>query len=157
MDFVPSLTKELSSPLTYINNPESERIYIESFDGVKLTASYYNNNSDTTILLFHGYRSDGKFDFACAVKFYIELGLNVLVVDQRANGESGGRLITFGIKERRDAVCWTKFINQKHAPKNILLSGVSMGATTVMMAANLGCQITFEELLLTVVFHLHRI
>lgn len=124
--------------LTYINNLESERIYIESFDGVKLAASYYNNNSDTTILLFHGYRSDGKFDFACAVKFYIELGLNVLVVDQRANGESGGRLITFGIKERRDAVCWTKFINQKYAPKNILLSGVSMGATTVMMAANLG-------------------
>lgn len=123
--------------LTYINNIESKRVYIKSFDGTKLAASYYNNNSETTILLFHGYRSDGKFDFACAVKFYIELGLNVLVVDQRANGESGGRLITFGIKERRDAVCWTEFINQQYAPKNIFLSGVSMGATTVMMAANL--------------------
>ena len=104
---------------------------------MRLAASYYNNNSNTTILLFHGYRSDGRFDFACAVKFYIELGLNVLVVDQRANGESEGKLITFGIKERRDAVSWIKFINKKYAPKNILLSGVSMGATTVMMAANL--------------------
>lgn len=123
--------------LKYIDGLSSERLYINSFDGIKLAGSYYNNNSDTTILLFHGYRSDGKFDFACVVKYYIELGLNVLVVDQRANGESGGKLITFGIKERRDAVCWTEYINQKYSPKNIFLSGVSMGATTVMMAANL--------------------
>lgn len=123
--------------LEYLDSLKSERLYTKSFDNLKLAASYYNNNSDTTILLFHGYRSDGRFDFACAVKFYIELGLNVLVVDQRANGESEGRLITFGIKERRDAITWTNFINQKYAPRNIFLSGVSMGATTVMMAANL--------------------
>ena len=123
--------------IEYLDSLKSERVYTTSFDGLRLAASYYNNNSNTTILLFHGYRSDGRFDFACAVKFYIELGLNVLVVDQRANGESEGKLITFGIKERRDAVSWTKFINEKYAPKNILLSGVSMGATTVMMAANL--------------------
>lgn len=124
--------------LEYLDGLKSERVYTKSFDNLKLAASYYNNNSDTTILLFHGYRSDGRFDFACAVKFYIELGLNVLVVDQRANGESEGRLITFGIKERRDVVTWTRFINRKYAPRNIFLSGVSMGATTVMMAANLG-------------------
>ncbi len=124
--------------LEYLDDLKSERVYTKSFDGLRLAASYYNNNnSDTTILLFHGYRSDGRFDFACAVKYYIEMGLNVLVVDQRANGESEGRLITFGIKERRDAVTWTKFIDKKYAPKNIFLSGVSMGATTVMMAANL--------------------
>ncbi len=123
--------------LEYLDGLKSERLYTKSFDNLKLAASYYNNNSDTTILLFHGYRSDGRFDFACAVKFYMELGLNVLVVDQRANGESEGRLITFGIKERRDAITWTNFINQKYAPRNIFLSGVSMGATTVMMAGNL--------------------
>ncbi len=123
--------------LEYIGKLPCERLYIKSFDGIHLAGSYYNNNSDTTILLFHGYRSDGKFDFAYAVKFYIGLGINVLVVDQRANGESGGRLITFGIKERRDAVSWTEYINQKYSPKNIFLSGVSMGATTVMMASNL--------------------
>ncbi len=123
--------------LSFIDKLPTERVYIKSFDGIVLAGSYYNNNSDTTILLFHGYRSDGRFDFACAVKFYIELGLNILVVDQRANGESGGKLITFGIKERRDVVCWVDFINQKYEPKNIFLSGVSMGATTVMMASNL--------------------
>lgn len=122
----------------FLDSLKSERVYITSFDGLKLAGSYYKNDvSDTTILLFHGYRSDGRFDFACAVKYYIQMGLNVLVVDQRANGESEGKLITFGIKERRDVVSWSNFINEKYAPKNILLSGVSMGATTVMMASNL--------------------
>ncbi|MBR5472737.1 MAG: alpha/beta hydrolase [Clostridia bacterium] len=123
--------------LDFIDNLESERVYIKSFDGLRLAGSYYNNNSDTTILLFHGYRSDGRFDFACAVKYYIKMGLNVLVVDQRANGESEGKLITFGIKERRDVVSWSNFINKTYLPRNMFLSGVSMGATTVMMASNL--------------------
>lgn len=122
----------------YLDSLNGERVYIKSFDGLRLAASYYNNNdSDSTILLFHGYRSDGRFDFSCAVKFYIEMGLNVLVVDQRCNGESEGKIITFGIKERRDVVHWVGFVNEKYMPKNIFLSGVSMGATTVMMAANL--------------------
>lgn len=123
--------------LKHLDTLESERVYIKSFDGLNLAASYYNNNSDTTILLFHGYRSDGRFDFACAVKYYIELGLNVLVVDQRANGESEGKLITFGIKERRDVLSWCNFVNEKYNPKNLFISGISMGATTVMMASNL--------------------
>lgn len=122
----------------FLDRLNSERVYVTSFDGLRLAGSYYNNNdSDTTILLFHGYRSDGRFDFACAVKYYIKMGLNVLVVDQRANGESEGKLITFGIKERKDVITWAEFINKKYAPKNMFLSGVSMGATTVMMALNL--------------------
>ncbi len=123
--------------LNYIEKLPCEVVTINSFDDIKLVGNYYSNNSDTTILLFHGYRSDGKFDFACAVKFYIELGLNVLVVDQRGNGKSEGKLITFGIKERHDAQAWTNYIAQRYAPRNIFLSGVSMGASTVMMAANL--------------------
>ncbi len=121
----------------YLDSIKGKRVYTKSFDGLRLAATYYNNDSETTILLFHGYRSDGRFDFACVVKYYIELGLNVLVVDQRASGESEGKLITFGIKERYDVVKWVEFINRHYAPKNVFLSGVSMGASTVMMAANL--------------------
>lgn len=125
--------------LKYIEQLPCEKLYVKSFDGLRLVGRYYsNNNADSTILLFHGYRSDGNFDFSCAVRFYIELGLNVLVVNQRTNGESEGKLITFGIKERRDVLTWVEFINENYAPKNIFLSGVSMGATSVMMASNLG-------------------
>lgn len=121
----------------YIDSLKGKRVYTRSNDGLRLAATYYDNDSDSTILLFHGYRSDGRFDFACVVKFYLEQGLNVLVVDQRASGESEGKLITFGIKERYDVVKWAEFINRHYNPKNILLSGISMGASTVMMSANL--------------------
>ena len=120
--------------LKYIDSLECERLYIKSFDGLKLAASYYNNDSENTILLFHGYRSDGKFDFACVVKYYIELGLNVLVVDQRANGESEGRLTTFGIKERRDVVSWTNFINDKKTvTKDMLAANTNITLLTVFL------------------------
>ena len=99
----------------YIDSLPFERVYTESFDGLKLAGSYYNNNnSNTTILLFHGYRSEGRFDFSCAVRFYVELGLNVFIADQRAHGESEGKNISFGIKERKDVASWVDFLLNKY-------------------------------------------
>ncbi len=121
----------------YIDSYESKRVFTKSHDNLKLAGKYFDNNSDSTIILFHGYRSNGRFDFACAVKYYIDIGHNVLIVDQRASGESEGKLITYGIKERHDVVKWAEFVNRHYAPKNIFLSGISMGASTVMMASNL--------------------
>lgn len=121
----------------YIDSYKSKRVFTKSYDNLKLAGKYFDNDSDSTIILFHGYRSDGRFDFACAVKYYIDMGLNVLIVDQRASGESEGKLITYGIKERHDVVKWAEFVNRHYAPKNIFLSGISMGASTVMMASNL--------------------
>lgn len=121
----------------YIDSYKSKRVFTKSYDNLKLAGKYFDNDSDSTIILFHGYRSDGRFDFACAVKYYIDMGLNVLIVDQRASGESEGKLITYGIKERHDVVKWAEFVNRHYAPKNIFLSGISMGASTVMMASDL--------------------
>lgn len=121
----------------YIDNTPYKQVATKSYDGLRLEGRFYKNYSDTTIILFHGYRSDGRFDFACVVQYYMKLGLNVLVVDQRASGKSEGRLITYGIKERHDVARWIEFVNKEFPSKNIFLSGVSMGASTVMMASNL--------------------
>ena len=54
---------------------------------------------------------------------------------QRAHGESEGKVICMGIKERRDCADWARYIearNGKALP--IVLEGMSMGAATVMMA-----------------------
>ena len=107
----------------YIDSYKSKRVFTKSYDNLKLAGKYFDNDSDSTIILFHGYRSDGRFDFACAVKYYIDMGLNVLIVDQRASGESEGKLITYGIKERHDVVKWSEFVNRHYAPKNIFYSG----------------------------------
>ena len=65
------------------------------------------------------------------------MGFNSLVVDQRARGKSGGHVITFGIKERLDAVKWIDLIIKEFGEDvKIMITGISMGAATVMMLQN---------------------
>lgn len=124
--------------LDFIDNQHYEEENILSFDGLKLFARYYNNNSDKTIILAHGYRSNGKHDFSGALKFYYDYGFNVLLIDQRSHAKSEGKLITFGVKESYDVRDWAEFLNKKYHPKAIVLSGVSMGASTVLFALGRG-------------------
>ena len=122
----------------YIASCESSRISTLSYDGLRLSAGYYPIGTDRTIIVCHGYRSPARRDYAGAVKMYHRMGLNVLMIDQRSHGDSEGKLITFGIKERRDVLSWVNFIIDNFGGKTeIFLSGISMGAATVMMAASL--------------------
>ena len=64
---------------------------------------------------------------------------NILLVDQRAHGESKGKYITFGINESRDCVEWAKYIAaEEKGTYPVFVEGMSMGATTVLMAAGRG-------------------
>ncbi len=111
---------------------------IISTDKTKLFGRFYRNgDSKITILMMHGFRSNPIHDFSCAFKFYFDKGFNLCVPDQRAHGKSGGRFITYGVKEREDAKCWTEHINTLVPDGEIYITGVSMGATTVLMAAEL--------------------
>ena len=120
--------------IKYINSAPSKWVYITSFDGLKLAARYFENGSKKTVILFHGYRSNAARDFSCAVKMYLNFGFNVLLCDQRSHGRSEGKLITFGVKESRDAVSWCRFVLEKYSAEKIVLGGMSMGATTVLLA-----------------------
>ena len=114
-------------------------VSITSFDHIKLYGRYYHKaDGAPLIILFHGYRSCALRDCSGGFVLAHRLGFNVLAVDQRAHGRSGGTTITFGIYERYDCLEWAKYAEQYlsyGAP--ILLSGLSMGAATVLMAAAL--------------------
>lgn len=116
-----------------------EEVRIESFDGVELLGKYYEASPGAPVqIMFHGYQSIAEIDFCGGMPFALGEGYNVLLVDQRAHGKSGGRCLTFGIKERYDCVSWVNYvINRFGKDTKIALYGMSMGATTVMMAAGL--------------------
>ncbi len=120
--------------IEHINSTPCKWVECYSFDGLWLKARYFDNSQKKTAILFHGYRSSAARDFCCGLKLYTDLGFNVLLVDQRAQGRSEGRLMTFGVKESRDVASWVDFINKKYSPDKILLGGMSMGATTVLLA-----------------------
>ncbi len=123
--------------INYINNTPHKWVFTNSFDGLRLAARYYDNSSNKIMILFHGYRSVAARDFSCAVKMYSEMGFNILLCDQRAHGKSEGMLITFGVKESQDVLSWVDFANREYSPQNIVLGGMSMGATTVLLACGL--------------------
>lgn len=127
----------VSKGIDYINCEPHKWVHTQSFDGLTLYARYFDNYSDKTVILFHGYRSSAARDFSCAVAMYKNLGFNVLLCDQRSHGRSEGKLITFGVKEKRDAVSWCEFVSEKYVPENIILGGMSMGATTVLLSLGL--------------------
>lgn len=112
---------------------------VTSFDGLKLSARLYPaENARGTVLVFHGYRSTALRDYACAVDMYRGFGFDVLMAEQRCSGESEGRVITFGIRERRDVLSWVNYLNTQFGDEQpLFLSGLSMGAATVMMATAL--------------------
>jgi len=65
------------------------------------------------------------------------LGHNALVVDQRGCNQSDGHVISFGILESRDCPIWVDYILREINPNaTILLTGISMGAATVMIASS---------------------
>lgn len=114
-----------------------EAVSITSFDGLKLCGKYYEYAPGAPIeLMFHGYRGAAERDLCGGVQRSFALGRSALIVDQRASGNSEGRVITFGVYESRDCVSWVEFMLRRFGKDvRIVLTGISMGAATVMMAA----------------------
>ena len=132
------ITKALRQhPLVTVE--EREEVSIRSRDGLKLCASYLEApNARACMLLMHGFRSWCRFDFSMVLRFYYEHGLSILLVDQRSHGRSEGKYIDYGILERYDCQQWAWYLHAKLGGRlPIFLDGVSMGASTVMMASEL--------------------
>ena len=114
-----------------------ETFYIRSFDGLRLRGKYYECAPGAPIeLMFHGYRGSAERDLCGGIQRSFALGHSVFVVDQRTSEGSEGKVITFGICEHKDCLAWVDFLTDHFGPDvKILLTGISMGAATVMMAA----------------------
>lgn len=114
-----------------------EEMEILSFDGLRLHGIYYEYAPGAPIeLMFHGYRGGAERDLSGGVQRCFKLGRSALVVDQRCSGKSEGRVITFGVNERRDCLSWLAYMEKRFGSDvKIILTGISMGASTVLMAA----------------------
>lgn len=106
-------------------------------DNLKLYAWYvpaeYKTNN--TVILVHGFHQN-KSSMRQYGQLFHELGYNVLMPDNRGVGQSQGKFISFGYHEKYDVIAWVDYLTEKNYESHISLYGVSMGATTVMMASS---------------------
>ena len=121
----------------FFKKHNAQEVKIKSYDGLTLSALWVPaENPKGTIILAHGYRSSKFLDVGLALQFYHDWGMNLLVPDQRSHGNSEGKYITFGVKESRDMVSWIHYHNQMRGELPVILSGLSMGASTMLYLAD---------------------
>lgn len=116
-----------------------ETVEIEGHDGIRLVGHWYpRENAKRILVAMHGWRSGWSRDFGIISSFWQENDCSVLYAEQRAQGESGGEYIGFGLLERYDCKKWVDWVMEKDASEApIYLTGLSMGATTVLMTGGL--------------------
>ena len=116
-----------------------EPVQITADDGTLLAARYYHHADGAPVaIIFHGYKGFARRDGMGGYTLCKQLGYNVLLPDQRSHGASGGHTITMGVKERYDCRAWAYWAYKHFGPDTpLFLMGVSMGASTVLLASGL--------------------
>ena len=116
----------------------SERVYIRSKDGLKLAGDYYAGEPGHPVhICCHGYRGLGVRDFCGGAQTLMGRGDGVLLIHERAQGDSQGHTMTFGVREREDVLLWAWYCAERFPGTPLFLHGLSMGAATVLMASAL--------------------
>lgn len=113
-----------------------KKVMIRSRDRLRLYARILECDAPKGVILaMHGYHSSPIHDFSCAAEYYHNMGYILVMPDQRSHGDSDGEYITFGIKEKDDCRLWAEYIAANYQGLPIVLDGISMGASTVMLAS----------------------
>ena len=114
---------------------EMERLSLTVADGTELVGYYLaaDKPSNQLAILVHGRGANaGRMKNYAA--FYHKNGFNVFMSDNRAHDESGGQYMGMGWLDRLDYLAWLEMLIPKIGSDcEIVLHGLSMGASTVMM------------------------
>lgn len=111
-----------------------DTISLKTASGIHIDAWYSKSDSASkgTVLLFHGITSNKGLILPEASAFR-SFGYNVLLVDFRGHGNSGGNTTTIGVRESEEVKLAYDYISGL-GEKNIYLWGSSMGAVVVAKA-----------------------
>ena len=118
----------------FFRNSNYEDLFIDSFDGLKLHGIKIINSHVTNkwIIAVHGYNRN-SMKMCGRIRNFYTMGYNLIIPDLRGHGKSEGKYIGMGWHDRKDLLKWIDYIISEDENCEIILYGVSMGASTVMM------------------------
>ena len=115
-----------------------KEVTLRSSDGLSLSAWWVGKSgSSRAAVLVHGWGGDRSDLYVVETALvYHQAGFNVLMVNLRGHGRSGGERVTVGYREVRDvhgALSWLE--ERGFDPEEVVLHGWSMGGAAVVQAA----------------------
>ncbi len=116
----------------FFDENQGEKVSVMS--DVELAGTLFDNGSDTTVILIHGYNSSSE-EMAVFAPYYAGKGCNILLTDLRCHGGSRGDITTFGWLEQNDLSKWVDFANERLGTQKIILHGFGVGAFTALLTA----------------------
>ncbi len=117
---------------------ETKEVTVQS-DGLRLCGRFTDFGSDRTAIILCG-RAEGCLYSYFYAEPYRKCGCNILVVDQRAHGNSEGKYSGIGFLEQNDMIAWIRLLEQQFHTKEVIVHGVCIGAAcATYLAANENC------------------
>jgi hypothetical protein len=112
-----------------------ENVAIAARDGAVLRAWYVRapHGNGSAVILLHGV-ADNRLGMAGYAPMFLRHGYAVLLPDSRAQGISGGSVVTYGVLERWDVRYWALWLHGR-APGCEYLMGESMGGAIAIQAS----------------------
>jgi len=123
-----------------LRETEMERVEITAWDGVSLVGHLRRAEQPRRVVLcFHGWHSTWADDFSGPGEPLHAMGCTALFCEMRGGGESGGRYMCYGTRERYDVLDWVRWAREAFGPEvPLYVFGVSFGATCALLAAGSG-------------------
>lgn len=129
--------EERKKAIAHARTLSPEQLELTSFDGLKLKGKLYKTSGQNTekrlVVCVHGFTSHSMRECSAYIPVFDEIGIDALLVDDRAHGDSEGKYTSFSVLDRIDVKGWIDLMKPRY--DKIYLLGISMGAATVAMVA----------------------
>lgn len=123
-----SLQQKKALKDTFILNPQGVRLHAYYIDAPRPTRK--------TAVIVHGYTDNALRMLMIGYLYNRDLKYNVLLPDLQHHGQSEGKAIQMGWKDRLDVMQWMNVAHHIYGDSTLMVvHGISMGAATTMMVA----------------------
>jgi dipeptidyl aminopeptidase/acylaminoacyl peptidase len=124
-----------ATPETSFAGTDRRTATISGSDGAVLRAWLFTpqNSNGNYVILLHGI-SDSRGGVMGLARLFVENHYAVLAPDNRGHGESGGEVVTYGLREADDVHRWVDWMIASEHPRNVYGMGESLGAGVLLQS-----------------------
>ena len=128
------LIKQYKIDFSWWDKFDFQTLTTTSQDGLKLVAHFLPSTTNKLAIIVHGYGADYR-EMHLYTKYFVENHYNILALENRAHGNSEGKMMGMGWLDRLDIINWINIMLEKNSNYQIVLMGLSMGASAVCMTS----------------------